>query len=67
MSNDDSTVLQNEHLQNDVATPSEDNPNLHSVTVGLEPQNSNVIDVPGENVSVSYVAKSSYSVCMYSF
>ena len=57
MSNDDSTVLQNEHLQNDVATPSEDNPNLHSVTVvDLEPQNSNVIDVPGESVSVSYVA-----------
>ena len=55
MSND-STVLQNEHLQNDVATPFEDNPNPHSITVDLEPQNSNVIDVPGESVSVSYVA-----------
>ena len=56
MSNDDSTVLHNEHLQNNVVTPFEDNPNLHSVMVDLEPQNSNIIDVPGESVSVSYVA-----------
>ena len=56
MSNDESTVLHNEHLQDDVATPFEDNPNLHSVTVDLEPQNFNVIDVPGESVSVSYIA-----------
>ena len=53
MSNDDSTVLQNEHLQSNVVTPFEDSPNLHSITVDLESQSSNIIDVPGESVSVS--------------